>query len=677
MLPNTIIDAKVEGNLGGETVKMEIDHTATAHLMSVLTDLYSDRITAFIREYATNARDAHIEAGTDRPIKVTLPSRMSHYYRIRDYGIGLDIEGIRNIYSKYGASTKRGSNDFNGMLGLGCKSAMTYAAQFSIISVKDGMKYNVAVSRGSDGVGEMEVLPSEPTDEGNGVEIVIPIKSGDLWSVAEKAAYFFQWWDEGTVLVNGSKPKRFVGRNIADNLYMVDGLQNDLIVMGNVPYPVPFEEGIYSGSKDNYGYNRKNFGVVYFAEMGEVTFAPSRESLQTTKNTKAAVEKARELFKANLKKSIQAEFDALDSHIAALKHRRTLAQRYYGMEFGDFMYRGEDIPTTDFEAPYKMVDRVLTAYEIQRGAKPSQVKEYDNFFWYDANGGSAETRLEHLGLERLERNHSNMVILVNAPKMLTVTHKTKIRRAYDNGDLPKVYVLATSQPTKPGGKWTDGIDVLDWSVIRDFKVTSNTVSDNTKHTVHEIDGTMNNRTVPDMEKVVYQSPTWFNNDSCHGPKTGTFIKYLNEAGYTFILLNANRHAKFKREHPNSLSLESAVRAIVADYEKSLDADARVLLGIENGDVERLVALKGVDIADKAVVDLINKVDAAKHRVAMALRHNHSNRARHFGIPFKEIKAAHPFADYPLVGCLSSSEVSSHKGHVAEYIKAVIDSKKGM
>jgi hypothetical protein len=673
MLPNTIIDAHVEGNLDGESVRMEIDATATAHLMSVLTDLYEDRIMAFVREYATNARDAHIEAGVDRPIEVTLPSRMSSYYRIKDYGIGLDLDGIRNIYSKYGASTKRASNDFNGMLGLGCKSAMTYAAQFSIISVKDGWKYNVAVSRAADGVGEMQVIDKTPTDEVNGVEIVIPVKTNDVWAVAEKVQQFFQWWEPGTVLVNGKAPKRFEGREISPGLFMVDGLEKDLIVMGNVPYPVPGEEGIYVGTKDVYGYNRKNFAVVYFAQMGEVTFTPSRESLQTNKSTMDTVAKARKLFIDNLKTAIQAEFDALPSHVDALKHKSQLTSRYRDIDFGEFTYKGEVIPEKGWSAPFHMEDP--SPMQKARGITIQQ-KVYEPFHWYNAHGGSPESSRTELSVDTIERYHQSMVFLVNAPKSLTNTHKVKMRRAFDNGDLPHSNVFLTHLSTKPGGVWSDGIPVLDWSVVRDFKLVSNTTSDSTKHIIHDPKKGQEHRAVPDAEKAVYVSPTFFKDRGYYyGPKIGSYIKWANDNGYSFLTLSENRHAKFQREHKDSFHLSNFAKKMVADYEKGLDADTKLLLSLDSDDVARLVALKGLDIADKAVLELVAKVDSDAFRTATHKRNNIAELARHPGVGLSEIKAQAPFADYPLVRCLASNEIRSHKHHVTEYINAVVGSKK--
>jgi len=45
-------DIKSQGSLGGEKVAMTLDQNSTAHLMSLLTNLYSDPLLAIIREYS-------------------------------------------------------------------------------------------------------------------------------------------------------------------------------------------------------------------------------------------------------------------------------------------------------------------------------------------------------------------------------------------------------------------------------------------------------------------------------------------------------------------------------------------------------------------------------------------------------------------------------------------------
>jgi hypothetical protein len=447
--------------------------------------------------------------------------------------------------------------------------------------------------------------------------------------------------------------------------------------MGNVPYPVPGDGHIWESKVDRYGYSRRSFSVVYFAEMGEVTFAPSRESLQTTKNTMETIKKAREIFKENLKKSMQAEVDAEPSHRAAIKKVRSFAYQYRDIDFGDYTYKGETVPTKGWEAPSKMVDRIDIHGNVIPNSQPYKVVEH--FHWYDANGGDTEHKREEFALDVLDRFGDSMCFVVNAPKSLTTHQKTKMRRAYDAGDIPKAYLFLTHLSDKPGGKWTDGVEVIDWSVIRDFKMDTASVANREKHNVHNADGTYENRTVPASEKVVYVSKSFFSDDRYYGPKSRDYISYLNNKGWSFIELAGNRHAKFRREHKNARTLEEVMTQIVEQYNKSLTEADKHLLSLTHDDSTLLGHLKGtgLDIADPDVVQYVKEFDRDKRNTLLKKHNDLLGRARHFpGLSLVETESKSVFDNYPLVGLVSAYEVAKHTRHIVEYINAVYNNKKG-
>ena len=73
--------------------------------------LYSNPIKSTCREYASNARDAHVEAGIPEiPIEIYLPSAIDNSFRVRDFGLGISPDRINNVFVLYGNSTKRHSN---------------------------------------------------------------------------------------------------------------------------------------------------------------------------------------------------------------------------------------------------------------------------------------------------------------------------------------------------------------------------------------------------------------------------------------------------------------------------------------------------------------------------------------------------------------------------------------
>lgn len=110
-----------EGESIQESIGMSIDLDASQFLMQMLSkNFYSDNIGSTIREVCSNALDSHRKSGTDKPIVVFLGRNNEGgcEFSVEDFGVGLDDEDVRNIISKYGASTKRDSNLELGMYGL-------------------------------------------------------------------------------------------------------------------------------------------------------------------------------------------------------------------------------------------------------------------------------------------------------------------------------------------------------------------------------------------------------------------------------------------------------------------------------------------------------------------------------------------------------------------------------
>lgn len=294
-----VVDVERYGSLGGEEVAMTFDENSIAHIMSVLTDLYSDSEMAVLREYATNAYDSHVAAGVSKPIEVTLPTPLNPTLTITDYGVGMSKDDIVNIYSKYGASTKRDTNEQTGTLGLGCKSALTYTSQFKVTAIKDHVKTVVSVSRNVDGTGVMELVSSEYTSDGNGVSISVPVNN--VSSMVEKAASFFRFWKTGTVLVDGVAPVAINGVSITDNIILTSSLDHDIIVMGNVPYRVSNQHTIVESSSR---WSWKGYGVVAWVPIGTVAFTPNREDLRYTDATTLAIKKLRHEFLKNFNQQL-------------------------------------------------------------------------------------------------------------------------------------------------------------------------------------------------------------------------------------------------------------------------------------------------------------------------------------------------------------------------------------
>lgn len=337
MLTDSRNGRSVQSTLDGEKIAMEIKEGAEQFIMDILTDMYSDEEMACIREYSTNGRDAHIEAGIERPIEVTTPRQLgTPTLKIKDYGVGLTVDMIHEIYSKYGASTKRESNDQNGTFGIGCKAALTYSDQFTLTSVRDGVKVTVMVGRDEDGAGTMTVLDTSQTDEPNGTEVSIPAKRDN--AIKSKALRFFSVWAEGTVLVDGEIPAKFEGLKLADDLYIIEGGQSK-VVMGNVTYPVELDLGVY-------GVN-----LLAFVPIGSVSIPPHREALRDSAKTKGALARIEQQYHDQIDAAIQRDVNAAANGPDAIRALNEWRQYIPDGRAGSYVYKQRVIPQNYAASP--------------------------------------------------------------------------------------------------------------------------------------------------------------------------------------------------------------------------------------------------------------------------------------------------------------------------------------
>lgn len=285
-------------------VQMTISAEGTAHIMSLLTDLYSSPELAVLREYSSNAKDSHAEAGQTLPVKVTLPSTWNPVFTVQDFGVGMSSHDIKTIYSSYGASTKQKDFSQVGAFGLGCKSALSLTQQFTLISIKDGRKSTVLISRGDDGVGSVNVVSEVDTADANGVTVSVPIENVSTFN--QHVPGFFFTWEPGSVLVDGNAPLSIFSDNFMSSadktvfLKNVDRYSNNhlrpgfSIVMGGMTYSINTRDIIpdfYSASSEVlrsvYNYLSSSAAAFAIVPIGSVDLTPSREGVRYSDRTNA------------------------------------------------------------------------------------------------------------------------------------------------------------------------------------------------------------------------------------------------------------------------------------------------------------------------------------------------------------------------------------------------------
>ena len=300
-----------------ESVSFGIKESGLSHIFNVLRNqLYSDKVLAVIREYSTNAVDAHIEVGqADKPIKVTLPTQLTPEFKVRDFGRGLTEEQVAQIYAMYGESTKRGTNEQIGQLGLGSKSAFAYGDNFVINSFVKGTKvtYNAFIDPSD--VGQISKIHSEKTDEQDGIEIVIPVKSDDYDEFYRKATSLYKYFKVIPDVrgANQEQLKHDLKRDEVivskDNWNLVKG--KSYAVMGNIAYPLDPNALNLSWQDDRS--ELISAGVVIDFAIGDLEISASREALQYTDNTKSVITKKLESIIKALPDVLGEKFEECES----------------------------------------------------------------------------------------------------------------------------------------------------------------------------------------------------------------------------------------------------------------------------------------------------------------------------------------------------------------------------
>ncbi len=248
--------------------------------------LYKDPILAVVREYVTNARDAHVEVGkADVPVLVHLPSYDDMYFKVQDFGPGLSPERIEKIFCNYASSTKRDSEDQVGYFGIGSKSAFAYSDSFTITSVVDGKIRTYTSYIDESRRGKISCLYEADTDQPNGTTITIPVKKYDSDRFYEKLRFVTEFWKvRPTVLKSGedcqiqytNEKTVFSGDDWALVRNPDYEFRGTFAIMGGIPYAIDMHNHFESHPAKNffsYSCLRINFN------NSDLSLAASRDSL--------------------------------------------------------------------------------------------------------------------------------------------------------------------------------------------------------------------------------------------------------------------------------------------------------------------------------------------------------------------------------------------------------------
>lgn len=304
---------KVERIGGGESHQFSIHVSRKA--FQILSDLYSDKPLAIVRELACNALDSHISAGkADLPISIHLPNSFEPYLEIRDFGTGISREDVFKIYSSYFTSTKTNSNDAIGCLGLGSKSPFCYTDNFTVTSRHNGTKSVYLAYFDEGGAPTLTLAEETPDTEGNGVTIQIPVKAEDYNKFIQATKTACKWFKvKPTVIgadINWSELEGKIalagnGWRImqADSSVAWHTRNESYAIMGGVNYKI-------DASKVDDKVRSVLTNLIVDFNIGELDFAPSREALSYDPRTISALNAKLAMVREEIAAKAKAELNA-------------------------------------------------------------------------------------------------------------------------------------------------------------------------------------------------------------------------------------------------------------------------------------------------------------------------------------------------------------------------------
>jgi hypothetical protein len=304
------------------------------HIIHILRDkLYSNKIRAVVREYCTNAQDAHKEAGIKRPIRVDTPGTNALRFNVRDYGEGLSQDDIAKIYTQYGKSTKRSCSITTGQLGLGCKSAFAYTDAFTITSFFKGTKTIYTAFLDDSGLGAIKKVSSEPAPGETGVSITIPVKPNDLWTFQREAGSVLMWFDPQPKGLQLVEPPVFT-TSLGKREYFADSREcsapgENYALMGGVRYPILTDTVRLPSRKVQAALQAffKSRVTIKF-DVDQIDVTPSREHLEYTKKTNAALRRAYFDMYKTARRELEAIVASQTSFVNAVKEVRRLSHNH-------------------------------------------------------------------------------------------------------------------------------------------------------------------------------------------------------------------------------------------------------------------------------------------------------------------------------------------------------------
>lgn len=447
-------------------VNCTIDAEDMRYVASLLRNNYSNPALAVVREISANALDANTEANSTRQIEITMPTSMNPNFSVRDFGGGLSEEDVFGLYSKYGKSTKRTSNNYIGAFGIGKFAPLSYGDNFTCVSYHKGNKttYNIFVNDDDD-TKIVRIGEPEPTNEPTGLLIQVAVAEGDRDNFNSIAHNFFKFFNENDMpKFKGVEEDFIIAPKISikandDSWFFTEDEERGSyysynhasyqpkIIMGRVSYPLD-RSSIVTDKFFRDDKKKRMVDAMLQASnfhlclpLGSVKLHHSREMLEYNESTQRVLCKYLNKVVEEVKDIAQAQLaDSADLFEAKKNYAKIINSMPYGCReiFNNaFAWKGIEISDASFARPHDMYDDLI----ITEFSKDSDEKARDGY------------RVKSSKTNRVYCQENSLVMIQN----LESAHgnNLRVRTLFEqDSELSVVYVVRANTDSADNVIWT-------------------------------------------------------------------------------------------------------------------------------------------------------------------------------------------------------------------------------
>lgn len=358
-----------------DSVKCTIDAEDMRYISSLLRNNYSDTILATIRETYANAVDATLDNGyAESMIEVTLPNILNSTFSVRDFGRGLSRDEIFNLYSKYGKSTKRNSNEAIGGFGIGRFAPLSYNKDgFSVTSFLNREKriYLVYISEENDT--KIDEVYVGQSDERNGIMISVAVSNSDISAFVEKVRSFFTYFDNLPKFIGQeitiNKSKNVLSGDywsVEDGGKHIYNNRNHQIIIGGISYPL--NPNLVKLTKSVWCHQVNN--LVIKVPIGSVSIHHSRESLEYNTKTQQYIDDLYSKIEVEICAQIKNHFAEIDCLKKAKMLYHSLSLSFRGTNVLDTLHSSNVIDFHGVDITLRHFNNLIFEHEGSRTRVP-------------------------------------------------------------------------------------------------------------------------------------------------------------------------------------------------------------------------------------------------------------------------------------------------------------------